>query len=231
MIIAVIPARGGSKRVPRKNVRSFAGRPMIGWVISAAQECDLFDRIIVSTDDDEVRKVAVAEGAEAPFVRPRELSDDKTPTRPVVQHAIREISRIAAAPSIVCCIYATAAFVEPEDLRRGLEVLKSGPWDYSFAVTTFDSPIQRALRMTAGGGVEMINPEFRHSRSQDLEETFHDAGQFYWGPASSFLGDLPVFTSASAPVRIPRHRVHDIDTEEDWVLAELMFEALRRGGT
>jgi len=230
MKLAVIPARGGSKRVPRKNVRPFGGKPMIAWSVAAARSSGLFDHVVVSTDDAEIREVAVAAGAEAPFVRPPDLADDHTPTRPVVQHAIRAVEEAYGAADHVCCIYATAPFVTAEDLRRGFDLLSGGDWDYAFSVSGYDYPVQRGFRILPAGGVEMLAPEFRAVRSQDLEPAYHDAAQFYWGRAEAWLADRPVFSARSVPVILPRTRVHDIDTPEDWELAELVFEALRRRG-
>ncbi len=227
MRLAVIPARGGSKRIPRKNVRPFAGRPIIAHSIDAARASGLFDRIVVSTDDDEIARVAREAGAETPFVRPPELSDDHTGTNAVVRHAIRWFGEHGAAPQHVCCLYATAPFVRPADLRAGFERLAASGKSFAFSVTSFAFPIQRALRIDAEGNLAPIWPENATRRSQDLEETFHDAGQFYWGTARAFLDDVTLYSAASVPVVLPRHRVQDIDTEEDWVRAEWMFRALR----
>ncbi|MFI0844284.1 pseudaminic acid cytidylyltransferase [Mesorhizobium sp. IMUNJ 23232] len=229
MRVAVIPARGGSKRVPRKNVRVFAGKPMIAWAIKAAADSGVFDHILVSTDDVEIRDVAVAAGAEAPFLRPAELSDDHTGTRKVIQHAIHEAERAFGPVDAACCIYATAAFVEPDDLRHGLERLTADGRQFAFSATAYAYPIQRALRRAANGGVEMCQPEHRLTRTQDLEEVFHDAGQFYWGKRDAFLSDEPMFGLQAAPVMIPNWRVHDIDNEDDWKRAEMMFSALGKG--
>ncbi|MEQ1955722.1 pseudaminic acid cytidylyltransferase [Mesorhizobium sp. CN2-181] len=229
MRVAVIPARGGSKRVPRKNVRVFAGKPMIAWAIKAAADSGVFDHILVSTDDVEIRDVAVAAGAEAPFLRPAELSDDHTGTRKVIQHAISEAERAFGLVEAVCCIYATAAFVEPDDLRQGLQRLTADGRQFAFSATAYAYPIQRALRRAAGGGVEMCQPEHRLTRTQDLEEVFHDAGQFYWGRRDAFLSEEPMFGPQAAPVMIPNWRVHDIDNEDDWKRAEMMFSALGKG--
>ena len=226
MIIAVIPARGGSKRVPRKNVKDFCGRPMIAWSIEAALESGCFDRVIVSTDDDEIAEVAQACGAEAPFRRPAELSDDHTPTVPVVAHAIRWQQRTAPVER-ACCIYATAPFIRAEDLRAGLALLEARAAEYAFTATTFEFPIQRAIRLDAGGGVSMIQPEHLMTRSQDLEEAFHDAGQFYWGRADAWLADRPIFGPGSVALVLERQRVQDIDTDEDWARAESIFSAFR----
>lgn len=233
MRLAVIPARGGSKRIPRKNIRPFGGRPMIAWPIGAARESGCFDRIIVSTDDEEIAAVARAHGAEVPFRRPAELSDDHTGTIPVIAHAVAWQNAEGDPASEVCCIYATAPFVGVADLRRGLSVLRESGADYAFSVTSYAFPIQRAIRLTPGGRVAMFQPEHFATRSQDLEEAWHDAGQFYWGSARAWLQHKPLFGPASAPVPLPRHRVQDIDTPEDWERAEWMFRTLNRtlGGT
>lgn len=231
MRIAVIPARGGSKRIPRKNIREFAGRPMIAWPVDVALESRLFDHVVVSTDDEEIASVAEAAGASAPFRRPADLADDHTPTRPVVAHAIRAMQELAGrAVTQACCIYPTAPFLDAGDLKTGLDLLADGRFRYAFSVTSFAYPVQRALKRLPEGGVDMLQPEHRHARSQDLEEAYHDAGQFYWGTAEAFLTDQPVFAPHSAPVILPRWRVHDIDTPEDWTRAELVFRALREGG-
>jgi pseudaminic acid cytidylyltransferase len=226
MRLAVIPARGGSKRIPRKNIREFCGRPIIAWSIEAARLSGCFDRVIVSTDDDEIAEVARAAGAEVPFRRPAELSDDYTATVPVINHAIQWCRQAGFAVEQVCCIYATAPFLTPEILQRGLEQLEVTGSDYAFAVTSYPFPIQRALKITAQGRIDMFQPEHAATRSQDLEEAFHDAGQFYWGRAEAFLAQRPIFSDAAVPVMLPRHRVQDIDTPEDWVRAEAMFQVL-----
>ena len=229
MKLAVIPARGGSKRIPRKNIREFCGRPMIAWAIEAARESGCFDRIIVSTDDAEIAEISCQWGAEAPFVRPAALSDDHTGTIPVVAHAIDwHLKHASEKPENVCCVYATAPFVRPADLRQGLEALVHHGYDYAFSVTSFPFPIQRAVRIKKDGRVEMFNPEHFNTRSQDLEEAYHDAGQFYWGRAEAWLEGRPIFNSDALPVLLPRHRVQDIDTIEDWRRAELMFTTLRQ---
>jgi N-acylneuraminate cytidylyltransferase len=226
--IAVIPARGGSKRIPHKNVRPFCGKPMIAWPIAAARESGCFDHIVVSTDDEEIARIALSHGAEVPFVRPAELSDDYTATRPVVIHAIREAEKLWGHAEFICCIYATSPFMTSTDIRNGLDVLVKSDADFAFAVTTFPYPIQRALKRTAANRVAMFHPEHRLTRSQDLEEAYHDAGQFYWGRTRAFLEDRPTFSDAAIPIVLPRSRVQDIDTLEDWRRAELMFEALAR---
>lgn len=224
MNVAVIPARGGSKRIPRKNIRLFCGKPMIAWTIEAALQSQCFDRILVSTDDPEIAEVANAWGAETPFVRPPELSDDHTGTMPVIAHAIQQLMK--PLPDLVCCLYATAPFIAPEYIRSGERKLLENDADYAFSVTSYPFPIQRAVRMTPDGRVEMFNPHEFSKRSQDLEEAWHDAGQFYWGTTSAWLAQRPVFDHGAVPVKLPRHLVQDIDTPEDWIRAEWMFKSM-----
>lgn len=227
MRLAVIPARGGSKRIPRKNIKPFCGKPMIAWSIEAALQSACFDEVIVSTDDQEIADVAMAYGAKAPFTRPARLSDDHTGTIPVVRHAIEWFQQIGRPPAQVCCIYATAPFIQVDDLRRGLESLRTGDCSYAFSVTSYPFPIQRAIRITDQGRVEMFHPEYFNTRSQDFEEAWHDAGQFYWGMAEAWLEDRVVFAPTSVPILLPRHRVQDIDTPEDWERAEWLFKAMQ----
>ncbi|TBV14585.1 pseudaminic acid cytidylyltransferase [Stutzerimonas kirkiae] len=227
MRLAVIPARGGSKRIPRKNIKPFCGKPMIAWSIEAALASGCFDEIIVSTDDTEIADVGKTYGAHVPFMRPAELSDDHTGTVPVIRHSIQWYIDAGARPEQICCLYATAPFVTAEDIRTGLHTLEQSGGDYAFSVTSYAFPIQRAIRLTQEGRVEMLNPEYFNTRSQDLEEAFHDAGQFYWGRAEAWLQGRIIFAPGSLPVLLPRHRVQDIDTPEDWTRAEWLFKALQ----
>lgn len=227
MKLAIIPARGGSKRIPRKNVRDFAGKPMIVHSIIAAKKSGLFDHIVVSTDDEEIAKISTLAGAEVPFLRPKDLAGDYVATRPVVNHAISESTKLYGSSTYVCCIYATAPFLDVSDLRRGLELLVTHQADFAFTVTSFSYPIQRALKILPAGGIAMFHPEYKDSRSQDLEEAYHDAGQFYWGRTEAFLANRSSFSESSVPIILPQYRVHDIDTEEDWKRAELIFKALQ----
>jgi len=227
MRLAVIPARGGSKRIPRKNIKDFCGKPMIAWSIEAALDSRCFDTVIVSTDDVEIAEVAKRWGADVPFLRPDNLADDHTGTIPVVRHAIHWYQQQGQFPEQVCCIYATAPFVSSKDIRRGYEVLTGHDCEYTFSVTSYPFPIQRAVRITRGERIEMFEPEHFNTRSQDLEEAWHDAGQFYWGRARAWVDAKAIFTPDAMPVRLPRHRVQDIDTPEDWLRAELMFKAIQ----
>ena len=225
MRLAVIPARGGSKRIPRKNIKDFCGQPMIAYSIQAAQQSGVFDDVIVSTDDETIAQVAKSYGANVPFMRPVNLSDDFTGTRTVTNHAITEYTQLYEKPEYCCCIYATAPFVQAQHLRDGFEMLNQSPTQgFAFSVSSFAFPIQRAIRLD-GDGVSVIYPEFIKSRSQDLEEGFHDAGQFYWGRTDDYLSSKGMFSKHSIPIILPRHLVQDIDTQEDWVRAELMYQA------
>lgn len=227
MRTAVIPARGGSKRIPRKNIRPFCGKPMLAWSIEAAQKSGCFDRIIVSTDDAEIAAVALQSGAEVPFMRPERLSDDHTGTTAVVQHAVEWLIAQGGDISEVCCLYATAPFVTTGDIQEGLELLLQSGAQYAFSVTSYPFPIQRALRVTEQGRIALFQPEYADTRSQDLVEAYHDAGQFYWGTRDAWLGATAIYADHSVPVVLPRYRVQDIDTLEDWETAVRMFEAMR----
>jgi pseudaminic acid cytidylyltransferase len=223
--IAVIPARGKSKRIPRKNLREFAGKPIIAHSIKRAIESSLFDRVIVSTDDDEIAAVSKDFGADVPFCRPAELSDDYAGTTAVVAHCIRELSA-GVKLSAVCCIYPTAPFLRVEDLQRGRELLDSGSWSYAFSAAKLGFPVMRSFGRDREGGIEMLFPEHFGARSQDLPEAWHDAGQFYWGRPEAWLENLRIFDKWSTVVEIPPWRAQDIDTPEDWHRAELMWRVL-----
>jgi len=228
MNIAIIPARGGSKRIPRKNLRDFRGKPMIAWSIEAARRSGLFEHVIVSTDDAEISDVAKAWHAEVPFTRPAMLSTDYVGTTEVVAHATRWALGEGWHLSAVCCIYATAPFVQVDDIKCGLRALESGDWAYAFSVTDFAAPIFRAFRERPEGGIEMFFPEYASTRSQDLPPALHDAGQFYWGRPSAWIEGRRIFDRHSVPVKIPRWRVQDIDNADDWKRARLLHEMLER---
>lgn len=228
MKIAIIPARGGSKRIPRKNIKEFCGKPMIACSIEAALQSGCFDQVVVFTNDAEIAEVARQFGAQVPFMRPTELADDHTGTTAVIAHAIDWFAARGQTPNQVCCLYATAPFVSVDDLRRGLKVLTDTGSDYAFSATSYAFPIQRAIRLTVDKRVAMFYPEHFNTRSQDLEEAYHDTGQFYWGKASACLKNKMIFSLASVPVLLPRHQVQDIDTHEDWVRAEWLFRAINQ---
>jgi len=225
MIVAIIPARGGSKRIPRKNIKNFCDKPMIAYSIEAALKSKFFDKVIVTTDDKEIADVAKYYGAEVPFMRPADLSDDHTATIPVIAHAIKELQKEGPV-EIACCIYATAPFIEEKYLKEAYEALRDNQSDYAFSATSFAFPIQRAIKLNKDKSVEMFNPEHFNTRSQDLEEAYHDAGQFYFGTAQAWLDARPIFSKESTAVILPRHKVQDIDTTEDFHRAELMYKVM-----
>jgi N-acylneuraminate cytidylyltransferase len=228
--LCVIPARGGSKRIPRKNIKAFNGKPIIAYSIECALESGCFNKIIVSTDDPEIAEVAQSYGAEVPFFRPDEFSNDHVGMIPVIKHAVEFFEQQGQTPADVCCFYATAPFVLPSTIEAVYQQFKNTDVDYCFTVTSFSFPIQRALRLTKNKHLEMFYPEHFMTRSQDLEEAYHDAGQFYWGKATAWKAEIPLFSSKSSPYILPRYLVQDIDTQEDWMRAELMHSVLQQQG-
>ncbi len=225
MNLAIIPARGGSKRIPRKNIKNFHGKPLIAYSIEAALNSKIFDRVIVSTDDSEIAEVAKKYGAEVPFIRPINVSDDYATTMDVIKHAISELSLKDNCQ--LCCLYATAPFLQVNDIVEASALHYSNNIDYVFSATEFSFPIQRAIKIDENGFCGMFHTEHENTRSQDLEKAYHDAGQFYFGKVSSFKQNKPFFhSSKSKPFLLPTYRVQDIDTVEDWKRAELLFEVL-----
>ncbi|WP_085694621.1 MULTISPECIES: pseudaminic acid cytidylyltransferase [unclassified Pseudomonas] len=225
--VAIIPARGGSKRIPRKNLKPFDGVPMIVRSIRTALESGLFDQVVVSTDDQEIAEVAQSHGAQVPFLRPASLADDFTGTAAVIEHALRQLPAFDYA----CCVYATAPLLQARYLREGFDALERHPdKSFAFSVCGFGFPVQRALTLDGQGALTALYPEFRNTRSQDLPEAFQDAGQFYWGRREAWLRGEVLYSPASLPVILPRHLVQDIDTPEDWMRAEYLYAALKAGG-
>ncbi len=229
MNIAIIPARGGSKRIPRKNIRPFAGKPMIAHAINAAKTSGLFDHVVVTTDDEEISEISRQCGAETPFMRPPELADDFTPTVPVIAHAISACQALGWQIDFVCCIYPGVPFIQIADLKAGFELLKASGTNYCFPVTEFPSAIQRGLKRGEDGRMSPVYPEYESVRTQDLEHAYYDAGQFYWGSIRSWLASTTGLHSGSTGLVIPQWRVVDIDTNDDWARAELIYRVLNGG--
>lgn len=225
MKIAIIPARGGSKRIPRKNIKDFCGKPMIAWAIGTALESNLFDRIIVSTDDAEIAEFAKHWGAQIPFFRPRDLADDLTATVPVIAHAVKACRDLGWVADYVCCIYPCAPFLQKSDLAMALNLAQSRDADFVYPVTEYVHPIQRAMRRLSAGNMQFLSPECELTRTQDLEKTYHDAGQFYWGKSSAWLAHKKMHTDGLG-IPIPNWRVVDIDSIDDWKRAEHIFKAI-----
>jgi pseudaminic acid cytidylyltransferase len=230
MNICMIPARGGSKRIPSKNIKAFNGKPIIAYSIEAALESNCFDQVIVSTDDNEIAEVARTYGAKVPFIRPAKLSNDYAGTIPVIKHTIEWLEGHNNTIDNVCCLYATAPFIQSQTISKAFQQLLESKADYCFSVTSFSFPIQRSIRITQDDKVSMFYPDNFNVRSQDLEEAYHDAGQFYWGKAQAFKDELPIFSEAASPYILPRYLVQDIDTTEDWIRAEAMHRVLQETG-
>ncbi len=227
--VAIIPARGGSKRIPKKNIKDFFGKPLIAYSIEVALNSKLFDKVVVSTDDEEIAKIAKEYGAEVPFLRPKELSDDFTGTGDVVKHAIKYLEAKGESYEYVCTIYATAPLLQKKYLLDGYEKLKNSDAINTFSATTMPFPIQRTFKLDSNGRCKMFTPEHYMSRSQDLEEAYQDAGQFYWTKINKKSNKI-MFSSDSIPIILPRHLVQDIDTLEDWKRAEYIYQALKQNG-
>ncbi len=228
MIIAIIHGRGGSKRIPRKNIKPFHGKPMIAYPLEVAAASGLFDRIIVSTDDEEIAAIGRDYGAETPYLRPEAMADDRIGTAEVLAWDLAELG--AESVDYVCCIYATAPFITADALTRGLETMRQYGCSTAVPVTTFPFPIFRALKTTDDGTLGMFWPEHRLTRSQDLPEALHDAGQFYWVKPAIFLHQKNLYAEDTRPIPLARHLVQDLDTLEDWQRAEYMYKALKESG-
>jgi pseudaminic acid cytidylyltransferase len=230
MKFAIIPARGGSKRIPGKNIKDFAGKPLIAYSIKAAVDSGLFEKVIVSTDSEEIADISRKHGAEVPFFRPTELSDDFTPTQKVLTHAVEFFANQGEDVEAFCCIYPTAPMISSKFIAEAFDKLKSSNADTVFSVTSFPYPIFRAYKINDQGNVEMFWPEHELTRSNDLPEAYHDAGQFYWLNAKRFLDSGRMIPKNSVPFLLPRYLVQDIDTPEDWETAELLYSICHQKG-
>lgn len=225
--VALVPARGGSKRIPRKNVMTFRGVPLLERTLTMLTATPIIDRIVVSTDDREIAEIAVAAGADVPFLRPAEIADDHTGTRPVVQHAIRAWEETGRGLiSELCTVYPAAVFVTPEDIIEAHQLLRETACEFVMSAAAYPAPVQRALQMDKDGRASMMWPAEVGTRSQDLTPAYHDAGQFYWGTRTAWLSDVPVMQADTRLHLIPHWRVQDIDTPEDWERAELLHRLI-----
>lgn len=226
--IAIITARGGSKRIPRKNIREFCGRPILAYSIQAALESGVFDRVMVSTDDAEIVEVARGCGAEVPFLRSARMSGDYATTAQVLAEVLEEYGKLGQTFDLVCGIYPTAPFLQPQTLRKAMELLEESGADAVAPVVRFGFPPQRGL-VIRDGEIRMSSPELYLCRSQDLEPVYHDVGQFYCLNAESFARQGCIVMEHTRPFIISELEVQDIDTEEDWRLAELKYRMLHGG--
>lgn len=225
MNICVIPARGGSKRIPRKNIKLFKGRPVIAYAIDAAKETNLFKHVLVSSDDEEIAEIAAKLGAETLYPRPAYLSSDTTPTAPVIEHAISSCIDLYGTPNYVCCIYPATPLIAEKDISGAFKFMLSCGADSCVPVTAFNSAPQRALQLNAENKLEHMYPEFAMTRSQDLRQAYYDVGQFYWGTPKSWSGNEII---NGVPYIIPKWRIVDIDDCDDWKRAELYFDLIRQ---
>jgi pseudaminic acid cytidylyltransferase len=223
--VAIIPARGGSKRIPRKNIKDFYGEPLIAYSIKTALESNIFDKVVVSTDDKEIADIAKRYGADI-VQRPDELADDYTGTWDVIDHAIEYLQKEGEEFDFICTIYATAPFLQTRYLKKGFEQLKDSDALNAFSATSMPFPIQRTFKLNGSGRCEMFTPQYYNARSQDLEEAYQDAGQFYWTKIGQKSDEI-FFGKDSIPIILPRYLVQDIDTLEDWKRAEIMYKVLQ----
>ena len=228
--MALIPARGGSKRIPGKNIYSFHGQPLIAYSIEAALKSKIFEKVIVSTDDEDIAKISKKSGADVPFVRPAELATDTAGIHEVMSHAIKWCHDNNISVENVCCISATAPFLSSKDLIDSLKLLISSKKSYVLSASEYTFPIQRAFRINKNKTVELFSPEHYHSRSQDLEKSYHDAAQFYWGTVNTWMMEKDIYTGETLPFILPSWRVQDIDTYDDLKRAEILYEIIQKDG-
>jgi N-acylneuraminate cytidylyltransferase len=228
MRLAIIPARGGSKRIPRKNIRPFRGQPIIAWPLKAARQSGLFDEVMVSTDDEQIAEVARSMGANVPFMRSPDTSNDTATTAAVLLEVLAKYAEQGATFEVACCMYATAPFVTADLLRDGHDALVQSKFDVIMPVAAFSYPIWRSLKRDGAGRVDLIWPENLNQRSQDLPKAYHDVGQFYWFRTQPFIRDGALMGPNTGSILLPESQVQDIDTEDDWAIAELKHERLYR---
>jgi pseudaminic acid cytidylyltransferase len=229
MNIAIIPARGGSKRIPGKNIKNFHGLPVIAYAIKAAKESGVFSEVFVSTDSEEIAEIGRSFGATIPWLRSKDLSDDHATTISVMQDTINKLKTRLSELEYACCIYPATPLLQPSFISKGFQMLRDGNWDYVFSASRTDTPPERMFSLDSGNLVEMHSPEHQATRTQDFLPSYHDAGQFYFGRRSSWESGLQIFSGRSTIVEIPRELAVDIDTLDDWHYAEYLFEMQKRG--
>ena len=227
MNIAIIPARGGSKRIKNKNIKKFLSLPIVCWSIIAAKKTHLFNKVIVSTDDKRISKIAQKFGAEVPFMRPKNISEDNTGIHDVIIHAIKYYNKKNMEPKFVCCINATAPFIKPKDIIKGFKKIKKQKDNFVFTASLNDYPLQRSFTST-NNEIDMIFPKFYNTNSQKLKKTYHDSGQFYWAKSDTWLNNKKIFSKKSSMICIPSYRSQDINTLQDWKISELKHKILKK---
>lgn len=228
MNIAIVPARIGSKRIPKKNIKTFFGKPIIYWTIKKLLESKLFDRVIVSTDSEQIKKIAIKYNAEVPFIRPKKLANDHTDTLKVIAHAINKIKNNSDKINFVCCVYPTSLFLNIKDLRKGYKKIKSNKFDFVFSACKSDFNILRSFNLNENDKVKMLFPEEYKTRSQDAEQIYHDAAQFYWGTSDAWLNENSIFNENSTFIEIDKSFYCDIDEIKDWKKAETLYKKINK---
>lgn len=226
--LAIIPARGGSKRIPRKNIKLFQGKPAIFYAIDTAKKSKLFDEIMVSTDDDEIAKISASFGAKVPFVRSKKNSDDDAILSDVISEVLLEYAKIGKTFDYFCCIYPVTPLLNPKFLSKAFKILIKGGFDTVMPIVSFGHPIQRALRFNSNNKLEMIDKNYLNTKTQDLQTTYFDPGQFFFMNTKSFLIKKKIFTDNSQGIVIPALNAQDIDNEEDWRMAEVKYRILHK---
>lgn len=228
--IAIIPARGGSKRIPRKNIKDFLGMPIIAYSIKAAIDSGIFDEVMVSTDDEEIATISKKYGANVPFLRSKETANDYATTADVINEVLNSYKDQGTEFDVICCLYATAPFVTSERLKKAAELLDTRQFDSAFTCVAFSYPVQRGLEIDAEGRIAMKWPEYKLSRSQDLPQIYHDAGQFYFATVPSFKKTNGFWGDNTAPIILSELEVQDLDTNTDWAIAEMKYKTARKNG-
>ena len=223
MILAIIPARGGSKRIRNKNIKKFFGKPIIGYSIEQAKKSKMFNKIIVSTDSKKIAKISKKFGADVPFIRPKYLSGDKIMPIHVIEHSIKWCETNIAKVDLVCVIYPTAPMIDQKDLKSSFKKIKKGTFDYVFSAKQFNYPVQRSF-YKRNGSTKMLFKKNYKRRSQDLEKVYHDAGQFYWGKKKAWLSKKDIFGKKSTVHLINYLNSHDVDTNEDWNILKKLYK-------
>jgi len=219
--LGVIPARGGSKRIPRKNIRLLSGRPLITWAIEAALQSGQFEQVIVSTDDEQIAEIALQSGAAVPFMRPAELASDAASTVSVMAHAVTQMQAAGFVGALACCIYPASVFVSPSDFSQARAMLERSDRAYAATIVAYPHPIQRAFDLGPAGQIQLLDPAGATQRTQDLPQRWHDAGQFYWGRVDAWCAELPILPNAVG-YELTQNQVQDIDTEDDWHRAQVI---------
>lgn len=224
--IAIITARGGSKRIPRKNIRSFLGKPIISYSIETAINSHIFEDVIVSTDDREIADISRKYGANVPFMRSKENSTDYADTADVIREVLLELKKLGREYDNICCIYPTAPFITVEKLEKSFELLNNTGVYNVVPMVPFSFPPQRGM-IIENGFAKPIDSIAIGERSQDLETIFHDAGQFYWIKTIEFLNNPDILMNHTAIFHVPETEVQDIDNEDDWIIAEIKYKLMK----